>query len=1206
MQEKEPSEYHSGFMHTPASILTKIACFAVTIVPWSKNLAQNQTVTGDLTVNGSATVLNGPFSLGVASFNGGSSLAGLTIAYDDIAQTGSGGSYVPGQSTIYQLAAQALAEFHWQYSHPTTGDQDLMLLSNDVLSVIPSINGAGTANVLPNQTLNAGGTSILTKTLADGLYLSSSGGTITGNVTITGSANIGTLSANLTGQGTDNRLPNQVANHANSILTRGIADGLYMSSGYDAGIPLKFGVNSYAAMNNSIALGHNSSAAINGVVLGSYSVAAQGATAIGYTAYATEQQAIALGSAVFAAGIDSIAIGINATTTQAQSIAIGRGAQATLVGQISLGSFNQYQTSTTSISSTDPLFIIGNGTADNARSNAFVIRRNGDTEVKGNLHAVGTDNRLPNQVANHANSILTKGIGDELYMRSASGGPGIPLQFGYNSAVTAGSSIALGHLAKANEKAISIGSHAGDTGGMASGEESVALGFAARAIANNSVAVGAGTWSGGDYTVTLGSQTGAHAHQSIAIGRGSQAYRKGQVVLGNFNVLGTVQHSPDPTDYIFVLGNGNGIEGDPQRYNDAFTIQRDGKVQVTGELTVASNLSVQGTDNRLPNQVVNHATSILTKGIADQQYVAIKDAGSSFIYGNSAVVEYTGIALGSPSQANTNAISIGHHAGHMGWMASAPESVSIGYQARAPGERAVSLGMASWAAGIDSFAVNTGAARAARTVAIGVGSEATRPGQVVLGNFNEYPFYSESVIATDNLFIIGNGTADNARSNAFVIKRNGDVEVKGSSLTVNGHEVLTQADAVTTYVTQSMAATDFIAKDTTDGRLPNQIVNNDSSILTRSAADARYLHLESDGRSMKLGDETQVTLSYGGSSIALGHRAKANLNAISIGGHANYYSVESSGINSIAIGDGANSPGASSIGLGAGTYPNGEDAIAIGRTAASRTTQSITLGVGAESRRPGQIVIGNFNAHDPYVIHTADPTDNLFVIGNGTDGANRSNAFVIKRNGDVEVKGTSLTLNGVEVMTASSASSTYLTLANASSIYLTSTAAAAQYVTKIESEDFLTSADFATLQADIDDKIDPDELEAALENLTLGGGTGNYLSKDPAIGLAYGTGSSATASSSVALGESVVATRQGEVVVGRHNEETGAGTPTSSDPVFVIGAGSGETGQPGEKKNAFVVRRDGNIHVNGVLRVRPAGNLSMEGYEDGPKPGAEE
>ncbi len=137
--------------------------------------------------------------------------------------------------------------------------------------------------------------------------------------------------------------------------------------------------------------------------------------------------------------------------------------------------------------------------------------------------------------------------------------------------------------------------------------------------------------------------------------------------------------------------------------------------------------------------------------------------------------------------------------------------------------------------------------------------------------------------------------------------------------------------------------------------------------------------------------------------------------------------------------------------------------------------------------------------------------------------------------------------------------------------------------------------------------------------------TKTFLSKDPQVGLAYGTSSAAIAGTSAigtgtkanqagahAIGNNVVANRPGQVVVGNYNDygttEAGSNVESPTDPIFVVGAGkAAESEQPAIRKNALTIKRNGDIEasgsikVDGVIRVQPAGNLSMGDYQSVPE-----
>lgn len=597
-------------------------------------------------------------------------------------------------------------------------------------------------------------------------------------------------------------------------------------------------------------------------------------------------------------------------------------------------------------------------------------------------------------------------------------------------------------------------------------------------------------------------------------------------------------------------------------------------------LTVAPSISGLAPVNTLPNQTLTAGNaSILTKILADGLYVSknggtisgtlavtnltingaevltksgsgyVKDAGDGSIRGGhlSQAAEWTtAVVLGHSANAGADAVSIG------GSSNTGEKAVAIGWLARALQHSGIAIGSETWSPALASIAIGQGAESIRNaSIAMGKGASSTQPHQVVLGVFNTKSAIADILSPDLDLFVLGNGTADNARSNALVVKRNGNMEVKGTSLTVNGAEVLTAGN------------TNNYVKHVSSGAIQSELALADPA---------------------------------GGASVALGHFARAGAGAVSIGWHSGLWEPGFSGINSVAVGFSARAPSDGSIAIGESNWGGGVNSIAIGKYANVATTDSIAIGTHAVATRLGQIVLGAFNEYPTYSPTYRLPEDPLFILGNGTADNARSNALVVKRNGDMEVKGTSLKVNGVEVLTQTSASATYLTVADASTQYQTKPAGGVQFVTT----DVLTS-----------------EIEDALQNIDL---SGNYLSKDPLVGLAYGTGSQAQGGTSAigtgakanqagahAIGSHVVANRPGQIVVGSYNDygSTEAGTSTESpeDAVFVVATGkAGTGGQPDERKNAIEVKRDGSVHIKTVLRVQPAGNLSMGDYTEEPAP----
>lgn len=226
---------------------------------------------------------------------------------------------------------------------------------------------------------------------------------------------------------------------------------------------------------------------------------------------------------------------------------------------------------------------------------------------------------------------------------------------------------------------------------------------------------------------------------------------------------------------------------------------------------------------KLTNQTLDADGSVLTRALGDARYLKSSDASSTYLtiseaasqflpltsntiaVGENTTVAMYGIGVGYDANSSYYAVSVGYFAGSNGpnSPASGYASVAIGYQARSPGAHSITLGMGTWAGGDNSIALGfSSTTREHGAIAIGEGTEANQIGQVVLGAFNELTTETNVTTDSDSIFVIGNGTAWDARSNAFIIKRNGDTQVSGT-LTVGGHSVLTQDTADTRYFQKS-------------------------------------------------------------------------------------------------------------------------------------------------------------------------------------------------------------------------------------------------------------------------------------------------------------------------------------------------------------------------------------------------------------------
>ena len=111
-----------------------------------------------------------------------------------------------------------------------------------------------------------------------------------------------------------------------------------------------------------------------------------------------------------------------------------------------------------------------------------------------------------------------------------------------------------------------------------------------------------------------------------------------------------------------------------------------------------------------------------------------------------------------------------------------------------------------------------------------------------------------------------------------------------------------------------------------------------------------------------------------------------------------------SGMNSTAMGVANSAGGMCSTAMGISTTANGMYSTAMGAVTTANGMYSTAMGCYTTAQTMCSVVLGQYNVLQGDAWQWV-PTDDLFVIGNGTDADNPSNAFVVKKNGDTIVSG---------------------------------------------------------------------------------------------------------------------------------------------------------------------------------------------------------
>lgn len=222
-----------------------------------------------------------------------------------------------------------------------TSDPGFATLYTDGTTSVLEFDASRAANIWRWQQ-NAGATLQLQMALDNNntLTLYNQAASPTANITLN-PLGTSTFQNSLTVNGTDNEMPNQALVNANSVLTRGLADGRYLVAGAGGATSLSFFSSSSATGTDSVALGQSSQASgLYAMTLGYLSQASgMNSIATGYETKALSTGATALGSGTTASGSYSTAFGGSSTASGFTSIAGGANAQASQSYAVALGSY---------------------------------------------------------------------------------------------------------------------------------------------------------------------------------------------------------------------------------------------------------------------------------------------------------------------------------------------------------------------------------------------------------------------------------------------------------------------------------------------------------------------------------------------------------------------------------------------------------------------------------------------------------------------------------------------------------------------------------------------------------------------------------------------------------------------------------------------------------------------------------------------------
>lgn len=397
----------------------------------------------------------------------------------------------------------------------------------------------------------------------------------------------------------------------------------------------------------------------------------------------------------------------------------------------------------------------------------------------------------------------------------------------------------------------------------------------------------------------------------------------------------------------------NKITSDNPYINIDKDINIDGDLNILGDINIedfeTNELIVkQDTNNKLK---ISNNTIQITKNGGTNWYNLIK-TGS----GQDALIvgAKENTASGNQSYAegfNTTASSNQSHA-------EGSSTTASGNQSHAEGSSTTASGQTSHAEGYLTVA------NANQSHAGGLGTISNTLGGYAIGKYN--------ISGTNKLLVVGNGTADNNRKDAFVVYDDGTITAlngnNGIKLDPSNTLIKLTTDGGTNWGNYPGVGQFVYISGVLRGEIFNDTLNNQATGTyshaegSSTTASGEYSHAEGQG-CISQGISAHSEGRYCSATNHDTHAEGRNTTASNFRAHAEGYNTTASGSNSHSGGEG---------------------------TIASQINET---------------VIGQYNINE-----TGQTTNKLFVVGNGNDGNNRSDAFVVYKNGNLSLNNSLITI----------------------------------------------------------------------------------------------------------------------------------------------------------------------------------------------------
>lgn len=300
-----------------------------------------------------------------------------------------------------------------------------------------------------------------------------------------------------------------------------------------------------------------------------------------------------------------------------------------------------------------------------------------------------------------------------------------------------------------NTKATGDYAYAFGLGSIASGKASLAFGANNIASGSFATAIGYKTNSGNWYSTAMGGYTTASGFYTVAMGYKSTASGIASCAFGNQSTASGV--------YSFACGDNAKAFGARSVALGAFSNAQGAYSFAVGYASITGPSATAATAlGRETNASATYSTAIGYQST------------SSGIYS---------LAGGNVSTASgISSIALGDHAS-----ASANYSIALGRNVVASTQYAIAIGNTTTASGDNSTAFgNQTTAVGKYSLAVGYGCTANAYASTVVGTYNVIEGTPGSLVLTDPIFVVGNGTSSSSLSNAVTVYKNGTMKLKSN------------------------------------------------------------------------------------------------------------------------------------------------------------------------------------------------------------------------------------------------------------------------------------------------------------------------------------------------------------------------------------------------------------------------------------------